>query len=122
MAGGTAPVLRPYQDDVIGRVYQHIESGHRRLIIVAPTGAGKTVIGSKMVHDTVQAGKRVLFIVHRRELIHQTSQKLFSMGVDAGIIAAGFNPRPLVPVQIAGVQSLYVRATLLPPWEMLHIF
>lgn len=105
-----APTLRPYQDDVIARVRTRVEAGQRRLIIVAPTGSGKTVISSKMVHDAERAGQRVLFIVHRRELIHQTNQKLFAMGIDAGIIAAGFNPRPLVPVQIAGVQSLYVRA------------
>lgn len=121
-----APVLRPYQDDVIARVHARVEAGDRRLIIVAPTGSGKTVVSSKMVHDAERAGKRVLFIVHRRELIHQTSQKLYAMGVDAGIIAAGFNPRPLVPVQIAGVQSLYVRAIQsstisLPPADLVVV-
>lgn len=105
-----APVLRPYQDKVVERAYARIAAGRRCLIIVAPTGAGKTVILSKMVLDAIKAGKRVLIIVHRRELILQTRQKLFAMGIDCGIIAAGFAARPGEAVQIASVQSLFVRA------------
>ncbi len=34
-------------------------------------------------------------LAHRREIIAQTSQKLFAAGIAHGIIQAGFQPRPL---------------------------
>ena len=54
--------------------------------------------------------KRILVLAHRRELIQQTSRKLYDLGIDHGIIAAGFTSRPNEPVQVASVQTLHARA------------
>jgi DNA repair protein RadD len=85
-------------------------AGRRRIIVVAPTGAGKTVIAAEMVAEATRAGQRVLFLAHRRELVQQASAKLFSAGIDHGIIQAGFSPRPGEPVQVASIQTLHARA------------
>jgi len=66
---------------------------------------GKTVVFSAITHGAVERGRRVLILVHRRELITQASSKLAGAGVPHGIIAAGF-PASDQPVQVASVQSL----------------
>jgi type I site-specific restriction endonuclease len=38
-----ADILRPYQTEVIAEIEQAIAAGVRRIILVAPTGSGKTV-------------------------------------------------------------------------------
>jgi superfamily II DNA or RNA helicase len=48
--------LRPYQVDIIGRFHDAVDAGRRRILLVAPTGAGKTVIASAIVHTAVNAG------------------------------------------------------------------
>lgn len=103
-------VLRPYQLDVIQRLRSEIAAARRRPLLVAPTGAGKTVIASAIIESAVRKGSRILFLAHRRELIHQASDKLNQCRIDAGVIMAGFPSRPDQAVQVASVQTLWHRA------------
>jgi superfamily II DNA or RNA helicase len=105
-----APELRPYQADVITRINAEIAAGRRRVLLVAPTGSGKTVIAAAVVADAVARGLRVLFLAHRRELINQASRKLHAAGIDHGIILPGFPMRLAEPVQVASIASLRARA------------
>ena len=73
----TAPELRPYQADVIDRVAAEVAAGHRRPLIVAPTGSGKTVIASAIIAKATEDGRRILVIAHRREIVKQTVKKLY---------------------------------------------
>jgi DNA repair protein RadD len=47
--------LRPYQDDVVDEVERTITAGERRIIIVAPTGAGKTIIAAALIRAAIAA-------------------------------------------------------------------
>jgi DNA repair protein RadD len=105
------PQLRPYQLAAVEQTKQRIASGFNRVCIVAPTGAGKTVIGSHMMREMVASGRDVLFLAHRRELIHQTVDKLASFNVPSGIIMAGQRPSEADLVQVASIQTL-ARRTL----------
>src|SRR6516162_6831468 len=62
------PKLRPYQAEVIGRCQAEVAAGKRRVVLVAPTGSGKTVIAAALIRAAVDRGERVLFLAHRREL------------------------------------------------------
>ena len=106
----TAPELRAYQRDVIANFDARVSAGCRRIIAVAPTGAGKTVIGANIIKKYVDAYKDVLVLAHRREIITQTSAKLFANDISHGIIQAGFQGRPLERVQVASIQTLHRRA------------
>ena len=97
--------LRPYQQQAIADLRQAFRSGVRAPLLVAPTGMGKTVIFSAITQAAAARGRRILILVHRRELIRQTSAKLTIAGVTHGIIAAGFEPSDH-PVQVASVQTL----------------
>jgi superfamily II DNA or RNA helicase len=106
----TVPELRPYQHDVIAAFNREREAGKRRIMLVAPTGSGKTVIVAAIIRQQVDAYKDILVLAHRREIIAQTSQKLRDQNIPHGIIQAGFKPRPLERVQVASIQTLHARA------------
>jgi len=119
-----APTLRPDQLDAIARINSEIAAGRRRLCLPGPTGWGKTIVIADLVAKAVACGERVVVIAHRRELIEQTSQKLHDVGIDHGIIQAGYLRRPGEPVQVASIQTLHARAMRtrtidLPPADLL---
>lgn len=97
--------LRSYQAQAIEDLRQAFRSGARAPLLVAPCGMGKTVCFSAITAGAVERGRRVLILVHRRELIRQASAKLTWAGVAHGIIAAGFDPSDH-RVQVASVQTL----------------
>jgi DNA repair protein RadD len=103
---------RDYQLASIADFWSRVEAEWRKPILVAPTGSGKTVTGAGIIAQEVAKGWRVIVVVHRRELVEQTSRKLFDAGVEHGIIAAGFPLRPSAPVQVCSIQTLHARAAI----------
>ena len=104
--------LRPYQTLAIADLRCAVREGRRRILLVAATGSGKTIIASELMRSAVERGSNVLFIAHRRELIQQASEKLYRFAVPHGIILAGEPPLTTREVQVASVQTLWSRARL----------
>ena len=118
--------LRPYQIEAVAAFNRERAAGKRRIMLVAPTGSGKTVIAAAIIRQHVDAYKNILVLAHRREIIAQTSAKLHDQNIAHGIIQAGFAPRPLERVQVASIQTLHRRAIHaesmdLPPADLLWI-
>lgn len=101
--------LRDYQSKVIQDTYTLLRRGTKRILVYSPTGSGKTVIASQMMHDATKKGRRSLFLVHRDFLLQQTQATLEKFGIEAGIIKSGFKENRALPVQIASLQSLAQR-------------
>jgi DNA repair protein RadD len=97
--------LRNYQADAIVNLRQAYRSGAKAPLLVMCTGAGKTICFAAITSSASKRGRRVLILVHRRELIAQASQKLTIAGVEHSIIAAGF-PASDQQVQVASVQTI----------------
>ncbi len=106
--------LRPYQLSAVARIEATIAAGVRRLVLVLPTGGGKTTIAGSLILRAVQRGQRVLFLAHRRELIVQAYQRLLDMGLsveEVGIVmASDRRRRPGAAVQVASIDTLRRRA------------
>jgi superfamily II DNA or RNA helicase len=102
--------LRPYQDDGIAEFERAVAKGHRRILIVSPTGSGKTVVFSAIVGLYRAQQKASLVLAHRREIVGQTVKKLADNGIRSGIIQAGFDPRPYELVQVASIATLWARS------------
>lgn len=110
------PTLRSYQADMLLQALAYMQQGYRRILIQAPTGAGKTVLAGALMGAALDLGMRSQFIVHRKELINQTSASFDRSGLPHGFVAAKRPFDPLAMVQLAGVQTLVNRlAALLPP-------
>jgi len=61
-------MLRPYQQRAVADVCQAWQQGARRVCMVLPTGAGKTIT-AKAISDVY--GGRILWLTHRREIKDQ---------------------------------------------------
>lgn len=114
--------LRPYQEAAIASLRGRITQGRRRLVLVAPTGSGKTVMASWMIRTATVRGLRVLFLAHRKELIDQTVEKLAALGVECGVLMAD-DPRrdDYHAVQVASVATLVRRLDKLPAADLIIV-
>lgn len=98
--------LRTYQEKLIAGVRGQYRAGSKRVLMVSPTGSGKTVIFSYIAHHAAVKGNRILICAHRVELIDQISDALTLQGTHHGIIAAGREELRDAAVQVASVQTL----------------
>ncbi len=102
--------LRDYQKQVIKEIYAFFRWGKKSVMLVSPTGSGKTLTATHVVSDAITKNCRVLFIVHREPLIDQTVATLVKYGISAssiGYIKAGY-PAPTGEelVIVASIQTL----------------
>lgn len=110
--------LRQYQRDALDAVRAAWSRGVQRPAVVAPTGAGKTVMFSHLIHDRLawedgrQQG-RALVLVHRDELADQAIDKItqVSPGLRVGKVKAADNELA-ADVVVASVQTLAVKRRL----------
>lgn len=118
------PSLRDYQQDMIQRTRGALRH-HRRVLLQAPTGAGKTVLAAFMAGSATSKSLRTWFICHRRELIKQASRTFSDVGIPHGFVAAGMTPDRRQPVQVCGIQTLAGRLDRYEPpdliiWDECH--
>jgi superfamily II DNA or RNA helicase len=98
--------LRPYQEADLERVRARLRAGVKRVLLQQPTGAGKTILSGTMLGGAAERSKRSWFVVHRRELLDQTSEKLTLLDVPHGFMAAGYPVNGFAPVQLCAIDTL----------------
>lgn len=101
--------LRPYQQDAIRHVAWAIgRDGQRRVMLVLPTGAGKTVVFGALAWSWLaDAMGRVLVLAHRDELIQQAVAKL-ALWLPRHLIGVvkAQQDETAAPLVVASVQTL----------------
>jgi superfamily II DNA or RNA helicase len=103
--------LRHYQQELVDQIRLQYQLGHRKVLAVLPTGAGKTVCFSHIAQSAARKGNRVLIAVHRQELLDQACR---SLPMPHGVIAANRAMDLSAAVQVASVQTLARRLHKLP--------
>lgn len=73
--------LRPYQNDLVEQVRTAWREGFKAPCIVLGCGGGKSCIVAEIARRTTWNGKRVLFLVHRKELVDQIFRTFVRWGV-----------------------------------------
>lgn len=68
--------LRPYQEAARQAIHTQWNSGVQSTLLVLPTGTGKTIVFAAVVKDAVRAGRRVLILAHRGELLDQAADQI----------------------------------------------
>lgn len=113
---------RDYQTVAENELRAAVRAGLMRVLLVSPTGSGKTVMLKNIIKGAVAHGTPTLMIAHRKELIDQTSAKLDEDGIGHGVLMAKHpRARPAELVQVASVATLARRMDRLPPAGLLII-
>ena len=114
---------RDYQLAARRGVYASWRAGHLRVVLVVPTGGGKTFIASLVVLDAVAKSHRVLWLVHRVELADQACATLAKAGLEVGCLCATsvWPVNRNAPVQVATVQTLLARPDVRPDAELIVV-
>jgi DNA repair protein RadD len=117
--------LRDFQADLIGDAREHLRRGIKRLMVQLATGGGKTVIAAFIINGVRSRGLRVWFVVHRKELLKQTSRTFEEVGIPHGFVASGWPMNAFEKVLLCGVDTLRLRLATLPPpdvivWDEAH--
>ena len=74
--------LFDYQQRIVDEARQKIGQGNNGVLIVSPPGSGKSVIIAEIARLTVSKGGRILFFVHRQELVNQIVKSFQKQNVD----------------------------------------
>ena len=103
--------LRPYQVDALTALRQSIGGGVKRIMLAAPTGAGKTAIAASIVEGAIAKGNRMAFVVPAISLVDQTIQMFWEQDIrNVGVIQANHELTDWSkPVQVCSIQTLQSR-------------
>ncbi len=113
----TLPTLRDYQAAAIAQVRSALTQAPS-VVLVLPTGAGKTTVAAEMTRLMVSRGKRVWFVAHLFELVSQARARMELFGLSVGCIAADWHYHPDRPVQCCMVQTLSRRIASIPAHQL----
>jgi len=81
--------LHDYQQNLVDKARQSYVDGYVSPCIVAPCGSGKSIVISEIARMTTLGGNRVLFLVHRRELVDQIRETFINNNVDMQLVELG---------------------------------
>lgn len=99
--------IRDYQRDSIRKLF---EARSFNPLYVLPTGGGKTFVMTRYCRMMrSHNGDRILWMVHRKELVLQAKETLIRNGLDPAVIMSGYEPEYDKPVQVASVDTLVNR-------------
>lgn len=94
---------------------------HKSVLGMAPTGFGKTRVACSIVADAIAKGFRVIFAVHRDELLRQTSKALGDMSIIHDFIVPGAPYSERAQVHVASIMTLAKRLDALTRPDLLII-
>ncbi len=81
--------LRDYQEELLNGVYESMSKGNKNIMVQSPAGSGKSVTMSEVARRATEKGNRVLFIVHRRELVSQIKGTFIANDVNMELCRVG---------------------------------
>lgn len=73
--------LREYQNNAIIALRNEIVKGVKKMVLCAPTGAGKTIMFTYMISKAIEKGKKCLILTDRTELLSQAGGSLEKFGI-----------------------------------------
>lgn len=74
--------LFDYQQKLVNQARQALIDGNHGVLIVSPPGSGKSVVIAEIARLTTLKKNRILFFVHRKELVNQIKDSFIKQDVD----------------------------------------
>jgi superfamily II DNA or RNA helicase len=112
--------LYPYQEKIIDQIRKALYEKYKSILIVLPTGGGKTLIFSSIAKKASDKGNRILILTHRKEILEQTLAKLYLFGIIAGQVASG-KPMTRDLIQVAMIQTAVHRLGIMKKPDLIII-
>lgn len=104
--------LRPRQQEAYDAVFSALDRGVERQLVSLPTGVGKTVLAAHIA----QQFNRVLFLVHRQELLQQAIKTFQRVTPDASVGWIWGDRTDIGARFVVGmIQTVHARLEKLPP-------
>ncbi len=101
--------LRAHQVHVLDRLRESMRH-HRSVVLYGPTGFGKTEVSIALMQAVAAKGNRAAFLVDRRVLCDQTSERLQKYSIDHGVLMRKhWRYRPYERLQVCSIQTLEAR-------------
>lgn len=80
---------RPYQESIYQKVLDDFAKGHRKILLIGPTGCGKGYMSGRFMQKALQKGNDCVFFADQRELIYQIDKQMERLGVPTNIVMRG---------------------------------
>jgi len=101
----------PHQTRTVEAVRTAAAEGHRRILVVSPTGSGKMAMAAMILASAAMKGFSGCFVADQRELVSQCETELRRMGQEWGTLLSGVdNHSPMAPLQVIAKDTLWARA------------
>lgn len=81
--------LRNYQQESVDQIYNSVSKGNKSIMVQSPPRTGKTVIMAEIARRATSKGNRILFMVHRQEIVDQVKATFIRQDVDMSLAQIG---------------------------------
>jgi superfamily II DNA or RNA helicase len=78
--------LFPYQQNLVNQARLRLAKKSKGVLLVSPAGSGKSIVIAEIARLATLKGNRVMFTVHRQELINQITQTFQKNNVDMRLV------------------------------------
>ena len=107
--------LRDYQARAVSNAYKWLATHNGNPCIVAPTGSGKAWICAALCEELLShsPNAKILVLSHVKELLVQDADKIIQVwpGAPVGIYSAGLGTKDINTITVAGIQSIWKKAS-----------
>ena len=103
---------RPHQSKCMDDIWSYLTNASGDPVAIQPTGAGKSLITAMMAQAIAAAGRRMIILAPKKELVAQNYDKIkwLAPEADCGIYCAGLNRKDTDnQIIYATIQSVYKR-------------
>ena len=100
---------REYQLKAIEDIKAAYKKGYKRVLLVMPTGSGKTFTFSHMAKMAFDRGRNIIATGHKKTIFNQISNSFTKFGIPHGLIKGNIKNDLSQKAQVCSVQTIAVR-------------
>ena len=108
------------QEELVIQLRQSLRAGNKSVLCVASPAFGKTVVAGHIIAAALSKGGSAWFLVHRKNLLRQTSKSFWSAQIEHGLITGG-RMRTSSAVQVGTIGTVFSRIDNLTAPKILFV-